>query len=324
MARLPASIVCDGAHDRGLGPGSSSGRALGLVIAVAAQAGRPRRVAAQARGRCQGLRHAHPGTRRLPGPRRLVPLRGAGHVSWRSRSLPSTIQASCEGRARPRRAAGLDGVDRPPDTRRLRHRRAEAFRGGGAGGRQDAEAFQGQLNEVRPASRPWRMRARRPPSSFPAARHSPPERRARREIATRDDVDLLVVATGGVVSLRPILAALRPRHAGGHRQQGDAGGGRSPGHATAPASWPLGTPATRGAPARSSGCARSTPSTRPSGSAWPGKRLDEVRRLILTASGGPFRTWPRRAAQSAHPGAGARAPELVDGRRRSRSTPHRS
>ncbi|HEY4633319.1 MAG TPA: hypothetical protein VIH00_05310, partial [Candidatus Limnocylindrales bacterium] len=29
------------------------------------------------------------------------------------------------------------------------------------------------------------------------------------EIATRDDVDLVVVATGGVVSLRPILAALR-------------------------------------------------------------------------------------------------------------------
>ena len=33
--------------------------------------------------------------------------------------------------------------------------------------------------------------------------------RALEEIATRDDVDLLVVATGGVVSLRPILAALR-------------------------------------------------------------------------------------------------------------------
>src|SRR5947207_5607430 len=29
------------------------------------------------------------------------------------------------------------------------------------------------------------------------------------ELATRDDVDLVVVATGGVVSLRPVLAALR-------------------------------------------------------------------------------------------------------------------
>src|SRR4029079_6315771 len=30
-------------------------------------------------------------------------------------------------------------------------------------------------------------------------------------IATRDDVDLVVVATGGIVSLRPVLAALRAR-----------------------------------------------------------------------------------------------------------------
>ena len=29
------------------------------------------------------------------------------------------------------------------------------------------------------------------------------------ELATRDDVDLVVVGTGGVVSLRPVLAALR-------------------------------------------------------------------------------------------------------------------
>src|SRR5436190_14650544 len=29
------------------------------------------------------------------------------------------------------------------------------------------------------------------------------------ELATRDDVDMVVVATGGIVSLRPVLAALR-------------------------------------------------------------------------------------------------------------------
>ena len=40
---------------------------------------------------------------------------------------------------------------------------------------------------------------------------------------------------------------------------------------------------------------------------------EEVRRLVLTASGGPFRGRTRRGARRRHPGAGARAPQLRDG-----------
>ncbi len=44
----------------------------------------------------------------------------------------------------------------------------------------------------------------------------------------------------------------------------------------------------RCSPAPSAGCARSTRSTRPSGSAWPARITRAIARLLLTASGGPF------------------------------------
>ena len=43
-----------------------------------------------------------------------------------------------------------------------------------------------------------------------------------------------------------------------------------------------------------------------------GNRAD-VRRAILTASGGPFRTWSKEAIKAATPGAGVASSELVDG-----------
>jgi len=46
-------------------------------------------------------------------------------------------------------------------------------------------------------------------------------------LATRDDVDLVVVATGGVVSLRPVLGP-RGREDRRDREQGDARRGRPP------------------------------------------------------------------------------------------------
>ena len=39
----------------------------------------------------------------------------------------------------------------------------------------------------------------------------------------------------------------------------------------------------------------------------------EVKRLVLTASGGPFRGWPTERLAGGHPGAGARAPDVADG-----------
>ena len=42
-------------------------------------------------------------------------------------------------------------------------------------------------------------------------------------------------------------------------------------------------------------------------------RLEDVRRIILTASGGPFRTWPLEAMRARHGRPGAAPPKLVDG-----------
>ncbi len=52
-------------------------------------------------------------------------------------------------------------------------------------------------------------------------------------------------------------------------------------------------------------------------------RPGEVRRVILTSSGGPFRGWTLRRFGRRHPRRGAAAPDLADGARRSRSTRRR-
>ena len=52
-----------------------------------------------------------------------------------------------------------------------------------------------------------------------------------------------------------------------------------------------------------------------------GGRADEVRRLVLTASGGPFRGRSRERAARRHPRAGAGPPDLGRWARSSRSTP---
>ncbi len=51
-----------------------------------------------------------------------------------------------------------------------------------------------------------------------------------------------------------------------------------------------------------------------------GRRAEDVQRLILTASGGPFRSRPRESFARITPRGGARAPDLAHGARRSRST----
>ena len=110
------------------------------------------------------------------------------------------------------------------------------------------------------------------------------------EIATREDVDLLVVATGGVVSLRPVLAALaagivvatankETLVAGGHlvmpaaRARAAAVATTSPTHALAsPLAW-------------------LRPIDSEHSAIWQclvGEGLAGVAGLVLTASGGPF------------------------------------
>ncbi len=110
------------------------------------------------------------------------------------------------------------------------------------------------------------------------------------ELATRPDVDLVVVGTGGIVSLRPVLAALRAGKvvatanketlvAGGHlvmplaRARAAAVAAR---HPDDPMAQPL---------------AWLRPIDSEHSAIWQclvGERMAEVQRLILTASGGPF------------------------------------
>jgi 1-deoxy-D-xylulose-5-phosphate reductoisomerase len=107
------------------------------------------------------------------------------------------------------------------------------------------------------------------------------------ELATRDDVDVVVVATGGVVSLRPVLAALRAGKvvatanketlvAGGHLVMPEARRLA----ADRPASDPFASPLAWLRPIDSEHSA-----------IWQclvGESLASVASLVLTASGGPF------------------------------------
>ena len=110
------------------------------------------------------------------------------------------------------------------------------------------------------------------------------------ELATRDDVDLVIVGTGGVVSLRPVLAALDAGKivatanketlvAGGHLVMPRARARAAERHAINPAD-PL---------ASALGWLRPIDSEH--SAIWQclvGEDLAKVERLILTGSGGPF------------------------------------
>ena len=147
-----------------------------------------------------------------------------------------------------------------------------------------------------PPSRGRRARRRRRRrSTFRRARERVTGDDALVELATRDDVDLVVIGTGGVVSLRPTLAALRAGKvvatanketlvAGGHlvmaeaRRQAAARARRStPGD-------PLATPLAWLRPIDSEHSA-----------IWQclvGEPAAGIARLVLTASGGPFLDTP--------------------------------
>ena len=114
------------------------------------------------------------------------------------------------------------------------------------------------------------------------------------ELATRDDVDLVVVGTGGVVSLRPVIAALEAGKVvatanketlvvGGHLVMPLARARAAERAATAPAD-PLASPLGWLRPIDSEHSA-----------IWQclvGESLESVDRLLLTASGGPFLDLP--------------------------------
>jgi 1-deoxy-D-xylulose-5-phosphate reductoisomerase len=134
-------------------------------------------------------------------------------------------------------------------------------------------------------------------------------------LATRPDVDLVVVGTGGVVSLRPVLAALRAGKvvatankatlvAGGHLVMPEARA-RAAERARRDPRHPL---------ASSLGWLRPIDSEH--SAIWQclvGEEADEVARLLLTASGGPFLDTPVEAFAGITPADALRHPTWTMG-----------
>ncbi len=130
------------------------------------------------------------------------------------------------------------------------------------------------------------------------------------ELATRDDVDLVVVGTGGIVSLRPVLAALRagkvvatankePLVAGGHLVMAEARA-RAAEHAASDPRGPLANPLGWLRPIDSEHSA-----------IWQclvGEEMAGVAALVLTASGGPFLDTPAAAFAGITPAMALRHP----------------
>lgn len=127
-------------------------------------------------------------------------------------------------------------------------------------------------------------------------------------MAVRDDVDLVVVATGGVVSLRPVLAALRAGKvvATANKETLVAGGHLVMAEAAARAAAHTGTD-----DALSSPLAWLRPIDSEHSAIWQclvGEPRGAVARLILTASGGPFRDATPEAIAAATPAQALRHP----------------
>jgi 1-deoxy-D-xylulose-5-phosphate reductoisomerase len=113
-------------------------------------------------------------------------------------------------------------------------------------------------------------------------------------LATRDDVDLVVVATGGLVSLRPVLAALAAGKvvATANKETLVAGG-----HLVMPLARRLAADRAAGDPRDpyASPLAWLRPIDSEHSAIWQclvGERLADVAGLVLTASGGPFLDGP--------------------------------
>jgi 1-deoxy-D-xylulose-5-phosphate reductoisomerase len=110
------------------------------------------------------------------------------------------------------------------------------------------------------------------------------------ELATRDDIDLVVVGTSGIVSLRPVLAALRAGKvvATANKETLVAGG-----HLVMPEARRLAAAHARGAPTDpfASPLAWLRPIDSEHSAIWQclvGESMAAIEALILTASGGPF------------------------------------
>jgi 1-deoxy-D-xylulose-5-phosphate reductoisomerase len=169
----------------------------------------------------------------------------------------------------------------------------EAFRVVALAAGRDIDTFGTQLAACRPLvaslADPAAMARLDPPAGVTLDR----EPDALSRFATRDDVDLVIVATGGIVSLRPVLAALGAGKivATANKETLVAGG-----HLVMPIARRLAAARAAIDPAdpMASPLAWVRPIDSEHSALWQslaGERMSSVARLLLTASGGPFRDW---------------------------------
>ncbi len=117
------------------------------------------------------------------------------------------------------------------------------------------------------------------------------------ELASHPDVDLVLVGTSGIVSLKPVIAALKAGKivATANKETLVAGG-----HLVMPLARALAAQADEGAMALN----WLRPIDSEHSAIWQclaGERRRDVTRLILTGSGGPFRQWSSARLESASP-----------------------
>ncbi len=167
----------------------------------------------------------------------------------------------------------------------------------------DVETFQAQLDRLQPRVVAMASTAAADRLALPDGTRRLDAPDAMEQMAVRDDVDLVVVATGGVVSLRPVMAALAAGKvvatanketlvAGGHLVMPLARA-RAAEIAAVELTSPMASPLAWLRPIDSEHSA-----------IWQclvGELLDTVERLILTASGGPFRQWSAERLEEARP-----------------------
>jgi 1-deoxy-D-xylulose-5-phosphate reductoisomerase len=167
----------------------------------------------------------------------------------------------------------------------------------------DWQEFDRQLQAVQPSVAALADEAAMDRLEPPPGVHLDRDPGALVRFATRDDVDLVIVATGGIVSLRPVIAALRAGKvvATANKETLVAGG-----HLVMPLARTLA--AARAAVDHADPMASPLAWVRPIDSEhsalWQslvGEQMTSVARLLLTASGGPFRDWPVERLESATP-----------------------
>jgi len=167
----------------------------------------------------------------------------------------------------------------------------------------DVKTFESQVQQLRPKVVSMADPDAAASLSLPPGTRCADGETALLEMATRDDVDLVIVATGGVVSLRPVLAALG---AGKIVATANKETLVSAGHLVMPLAQARAESVRSIDPssALASRLAWLRPIDSEHSAIWQclaGEDLASVARLVLTASGGPFREWPAERMAAATP-----------------------